>query len=108
MAAPLKIAARPGLADAPHLARRIKGLLPPDAGHEIKTYIDLDLQRKAAELAAEHCRLGANLGLRQAAVVVLRNSDRAVLAWVGSADFDGALGPVRWTAYWPNANLAAP
>lgn len=89
IAAPIVIAESPGLADAPHLARLVKGLVPVEAGHEIKTYIDLDLQRKAADLAAEHCRLGAPLGLRQAAVVVLRNSDRAVLTWVGSADFDG-------------------
>lgn len=77
---------------APHFVRRVLAGLPADAPMRLDTYLDPDLQRNLAGLVRGQVAAGREKGLRQAAVIVLRNSDRAVLAWVGSADFADPAG----------------
>ncbi|ADK84544.1 penicillin-binding protein 1C [Desulfarculus baarsii DSM 2075] len=101
LAAPVEVGAPPPRPSAPHFARALARRLPPDAPAATPTFIDPELQAALSALAAEHVRQGRELGMRQAAILVLRNSDRAVLAWVGSADWqdpnagqvDGVLAP---------------
>lgn len=74
---------------APHFVELVKRRLP-DAfrtGATIRTTLDADLQRKVEVALQAHL---ANVGGRhitQAAVIVLRNADGAILAMVGSKDF---------------------
>lgn len=88
LAAPATLAAQPAApVEAPHFARALSAGLPAGAPSPVPTYLDPALQRTAADLVHELCRARAGEGLRQAAVLVLRNRDRAVLAWVGGPDF---------------------
>lgn len=82
----LKPMARPP-AMALHFVRRVLSLTRVGGRRVVATHIDPDLQRALGSLAADLRRRRSHQGLRQAAVVVLRNRDRAVLAWLGSADF---------------------
>ena len=69
---------------APHLAQHLIALAP---GAEIDTWIDGDLQREAETLARDEARWfgdGASL-----AAIVVENSTRHVIAYVGGADFFG-------------------
>ena len=69
---------------APHLAQHLVALAP---GAEIDTWIDGDLQRAAQTLARDEARWfgdGASL-----AAIVVENSTRRVVAYVGGADFFG-------------------
>ena len=91
--APIQVAPPPPSAPpAPHFVRRVLAGLPPGAPMRLATYLDPDLQRHLAGLVRGQVAAGREKGLRQAAVIVLRNSDRAVLAWVGSADFSDPAG----------------
>lgn len=80
----------PGL-DAPHFVAALAQRLPAQAPQEIATDIDPELQAALSALVRQACQPRAHLGLRQAAMLVIRNRDRAVLAWVGSQDFLGPL-----------------
>ncbi len=90
LAAPVEIApAPPPPLEAPHLAAALASRLPANAPAQIATNLDSELQGALAGLVRQTCLSRGGQGLRQAAVLVLRNSDRAVLAWVGSQDFQG-------------------
>ncbi len=68
---------------APLLARRLRQACPSCT--ELPTLIDADLQRQLQGLVESY---SSRLGQRQSlAVMVVRNSDRAVRAYVGSARF---------------------
>ncbi len=74
---------------APHFVELVKERLPPAfrRGATVHTTLDWDLQRRVEVALGNHL---ANLGARnvtQAAIVVLRNADGAVLAMVGSRDY---------------------
>jgi penicillin-binding protein 1C len=69
--------------DAPHLRDRLRGTVS-------QTTIDGPLQRTLLGLAGrERPALGDHANL---AIVVVRNADRAVLAYIGGADYFGPLG----------------
>ncbi len=86
---------------APHFTRALAAGLPPEAPELVPTYLLGPLQTRINHMVKNLCQRMRHLGLEQAAVVVLRNSDRAVLAWVGSSDFydqedgqvDGVVSP---------------
>ncbi|MBI4797838.1 MAG: penicillin-binding protein 1C [Desulfarculus sp.] len=90
LAAPLEIAPAPPLPlAAPHFAAALASRLEGQAPEAIATGLDPTLQQALADLVRQACLPRRGQGLRQAAVLVLRNRDRAVLAWVGSQDFRG-------------------
>lgn len=81
---------RPGQpqVDAPHFAAALATRLPPAWSGEVGTDLDPGLQDAASLLARATVAAHRPAGVEQAAVLVLRNRDRAVLAWVGSVDFN--------------------
>ena len=81
----LHAAARPF--EAPHFMRFIKPLLPIQGG-QIRTTLDRDIQLYAQETLKNHIAQLAAQHVTQAAAVVLDNQTGAVLAYVGSADFN--------------------
>ncbi|MFZ5586936.1 MAG: penicillin-binding protein 1C [Thermodesulfobacteriota bacterium] len=91
LAEPARLAPPPPSVEAPHFVAALTARLPAGAAGAIATDLDPGLQRAVAGLAHGLVRERAADGLRQAAVVVLRNRDRAVLAWLGSVDFDQPL-----------------
>lgn len=78
----------PPPAAAPHFLRELAERLPAGRRGPVATYLNPGLQKSLAALATAAVAGGRSKGLRQAAILVLRNQDRAVLAWVGSADFN--------------------
>jgi penicillin-binding protein 1C len=74
---------------APHLADEILSRTSRDrlAAGTVTTTIDLDLQRKAENLAARIVEGLGPLDVTNAAIVVIHNPTAEVLAWVGSAGY---------------------
>jgi penicillin-binding protein 1C len=88
-ALPQPVLRHPLPAVAPHLAQR---LAPSGGGVAIRTTIDSSLQRAAEGLARrEQGWLGDGANL---AALIVRNDDRAVLAYVGGVDYFGPSGMV--------------
>ncbi len=83
---------------APHFVELVKQRLPPAIaeGATVKTTLDSALQHTLEVALTTHvARLGPrNIG--QAALVVLRNSDGAILALVGSKDYDDRATNGAW------------
>lgn len=77
----------PPLASAPHFINALNQRLPASAPQQVATYLNPQWQNSIAYMVKSVCARMHSRGLEQAAVVVLRNRDRAVMAWVGSADF---------------------
>jgi penicillin-binding protein 1C len=80
---------------APHFVEWVKERLPKgfEKGATIRTTLDVDLQTKAEVALANHLADLHARNVTQAAVVILRNDDGAILAMVGSKDFhDRAAG----------------
>ena len=73
---------------APHLARRLVTQFPGEA--LIRSTLRRGPQAKAEDLTKNYVRRLHELGITQAAVLVLNNRTRAVEAYVGSADFADA------------------
>ena len=83
----LAVARHPLPALAPHLAARLAGIAGP-----VQTTLDLSLQSAVEALAQrEKPWLGAHADM---AALVVRNADRAVLAYLGGADYFGPGGMV--------------
>ena len=77
---------------APHFVEYVKEKLPPGFANssQVSTTLDYALQRDLEVALARHVdRLSAR-NVTQASIVVLRNSDGAILAMVGSRDYDNA------------------
>ena len=75
---------------APHLARRLVSRFP---GQPImRSTLRRGPQAKAEDLTRNYVRRLRELGITQAAVLVVNNRTRAVEAYVGSADFQDAAG----------------
>ena len=74
---------------APHFVELVKGRLPPQfrAGATIRSTLDAALQQKLEVALANHLRDVGARGVTQAALVVVRNADGAILGHVGSRDF---------------------
>lgn len=70
---------------APHFALQI--LSRRDAGHTLRTTLDLRLQRLLENCIREHVRAQASKGVRNAAAMLVDHRTMEVLAQVGSADF---------------------
>jgi penicillin-binding protein 1C len=93
LASPLRLNDMPAvITPAPHFIRQLAKSLPRGAPRLVHTHINPGLQNRISALAAATCQARRQEGLRQAAVLVLRNRDRAVLAWVGSADWHDPAG----------------
>ena len=75
---------------APHLARRLVSQFPNRP--ILHSTLRRGPQAKAEELTKNYVRRLRELGITQAAVLVVHNRTRAVEAYVGSADFRDAAG----------------
>ena len=73
---------------APHLARRLVSQFPGQP--IIQSTLRRNPQAKAEDLTRNYVRRLRELGITQAAVLVVNNRTRAVEAYVGSADFQDA------------------
>ncbi|UOQ74273.1 penicillin-binding protein 1C [Hymenobacter cellulosilyticus] len=74
---------------APHLARRLVRQFPGRAS--VASTLQRGKQAKAEDLTRNYVRRLHELGITNAAVLVVNNRTRAVEAYVGSADFRDAL-----------------
>jgi penicillin-binding protein 1C len=74
---------------APHYALRVKAMMG-NATEAVGT-LDLRMQRAVEKLLTAHLRPWKAQGVKNAAVIVLANRSREVLAYVGSADFGDSL-----------------
>jgi len=74
---------------APHFVEMVKERLPPafQRGAVVRTTLDGDLQRHLEVALGNHVRHLAGRNVDQAAIVVLRNADGAILALVGSRNY---------------------
>lgn len=86
---PLELARTPPGFRAPHFAEEVKQRLPLafQRGATVRTTLDWDLQEHLEVALANHVRHLAPRNVGEAALVVLRNSDGAILALVGSHDY---------------------
>ncbi len=74
---------------APHFVELVKERLPPEfqRGATVHTTLDWDLQQHLEVALRNHVQHLAGRNVTQAALVVLRNSDGAILALVGSKNY---------------------
>jgi penicillin-binding protein 1C len=74
---------------APHFVEMVKDRLPPgfEKGAQVQTTLDWALQRHVQTALENHVDHLAGRHVDQAAVMVMRNSDGAILALVGSRDY---------------------
>ena len=74
---------------APHFVELVKDRLPEafQRGASVRTTLDWDLQHHLEVALDNHVRHLAPRNVNEAAVIVLRNSDGAILALVGSKDY---------------------
>jgi penicillin-binding protein 1C len=74
---------------APHFVELVKERLPPALrrGAAIRTTLDWDLQRRVEVALDSHLASLSSRNVTQAALLVLRNSDGAILAMVGSKEY---------------------
>jgi penicillin-binding protein 1C len=79
---------RPGF-HAPHFVDQVISTLPAGAraGATVETTLDLPLQARLEVALREHLGTVGGYQVTQAGLVVLRNSDGAILALVGSRDY---------------------
>ncbi|WP_426490454.1 penicillin-binding protein 1C [Hymenobacter sp. 102] len=82
---PLDVQRHPAPTLAPHLARRLVRQFPHQA--IIRSSLQRSKQSKAEDLTRGYVRRLRELGISQAAVLVVNNRTRQVEAYVGSADF---------------------
>jgi penicillin-binding protein 1C len=80
-----------GIAAAPHLLFRLAGSIPPSATR-VRTTIDGELQAFAENAARQVVGGLGERRVRDAAAIVVDNSDGSVLAYVGSADYFARTG----------------
>ena len=73
---------------APHISYRLKSEYP----HKriIRTNINLEMQQKLREIAADYSRHLYLQDIRNVTVLVVENSSRKVLTYIGSADFSNS------------------
>lgn len=85
--------------EAPHFAEFVKDRLPEGfrQATEVETTLDSELQHRVETAVAAHVDSLRGRNLTQAAAVVLRNSDGAVLAMVGSRNYDDHASQGAWS-----------
>jgi penicillin-binding protein 1C len=86
---PIELTKTPPTFRAPHFVEMVKQRLPPAfrRGAMVRTTLDGDLQHHLEVAVGNHVRHLAGRNVSQAAVVVLRNADGAILALVGSTNY---------------------
>ncbi len=86
---PLALRRHPGRFLAPHFVDHVIGELPPNHPRTgtIETTLDGALQTRIEEATRRHLDQVSGLQITQAAVVVMRNQDGAILSMVGSGDY---------------------
>ncbi len=97
---PLALAGRRPSFRAPHFVELVKDRLPAafQRGATIRTTLDADLQTRIETAVGTHLERLAGRNVGQAAVVVLRNADGAILALVGSRDWGDHARNGAWSA----------
>ncbi len=85
--------------EAPHFSEFVKARLPEGfrSAAEVETTLDMELQRRVEIALASHVDSLRGRNLTQASAVVLRNTDGAVLAFVGSRDYEDASSQGAWS-----------
>jgi len=80
------------IADLPFLAPHFTDQVLANAGdrHQLETTLDLPLQRITERVLANYVRERGNIGIHNAAALVVDTRDMSVRAMVGSADFQSA------------------
>jgi penicillin-binding protein 1C len=71
--------------EVPHLANRLRKANPAEPS--IRTFIRLNTQQKVEKLTLDYIRTLRAGGIRNAAVLVIDNTTRQVIAYAGSASF---------------------
>jgi penicillin-binding protein 1C len=86
---PIELTRTPPAFRAPHFVEMVKERLPPafQRGATVRTTLDGALQQHLEVALDHHVQRLAGRNVRQAAVVVLRNADGAILALVGSESY---------------------
>jgi penicillin-binding protein 1C len=83
---------------APHFVSYVSHFIEESTIINLKTTLDLDLQKRLETLATETVASYRSQGLEQVSILVMSLPEREVLAWVGSGDFfnekDGQLDGV--------------
>lgn len=74
---------------APHFALRMKMMYPDEP--IIKTRLRTPIQQKIEQLAVNYNRRMRFLGVNNAAVMIIDNTDRSVVAYCGNPDFNDML-----------------
>lgn len=72
--------------NAPHLCNRLMKKL--DGENYIQTNVDFNMQKRAQQVVKDYIQKLALWNITNASVVIIRNKDHAVVAYVGSADFN--------------------
>ncbi len=89
---PIRWFKQPEVFEAPHFSEFVKQRLPPDfSSARVKTTLDLSLQKDIEVAVTRHVNKMTARNLTQAAAVVIRNSDGAILAMVGSDDYSNEI-----------------
>lgn len=70
---------------APHFS--LNAVRNPRGVHEIRSTLDWNIQRTAERLMSSHVRRLKLQGVQNAAVIIVENRTREVLAYIGSPDF---------------------
>lgn len=83
---PLNVTRSNAPSSAPHFSRRIKQRYPEQA--IIYSTIDFEIQKKAEALAKEYIIGLYHRNIKNAAILIIDNHTREIIAYVGSADFD--------------------
>lgn len=72
--------------NAPHLCNRLVRKLKDE--NYIPTYIELNTQKRTQQVIADYVQKLALWNITNASAIIIRNKDHAVIAYVGSANFD--------------------
>jgi penicillin-binding protein 1C len=94
VAEPLTLTGPPSVGEAPHLVRRVYAATATKPTPRIRTTIDLGLQHEAEAAVRDVLAELAPKRAHHAAVLVVHNPTREVLAYVGSGDWRAADGQV--------------
>lgn len=73
---------------APHFAARVR---ERSQTPEVRTTLDLQMQRRTEDRLSRHVRAWRSLGVRHGGVIVVENATANVVAYVGSADLSDTL-----------------
>lgn len=83
---PIVLRAAPRPFEAPHFAQFLRSLLPENSAR-VRSTLDKNIQLYAEQVVKNHIQKLQEENVTNAAVIVIENATGAVLAYVGSADF---------------------